>query len=502
MAFLFVQIVCVFLLILYLVFFCRHPLHWFLAVTIYGVSTLLTGGYLLADEFTGEGVTEAVLFHILYGLDGVKLSEFMLYILAVVFSILALVASVVLFWRLLVRRKGGGRYKFAELVALCGLGFFAVGLHPAALQSAQIVSEILETSGIALDEELLGSGLKKSKDSPRKNLVYIYVESLEGIFLRDDVFPGLAPNLAALERESLHIRGIRQAPLTDWTIAGMVASQCGMPLATFKMDRNDFSDVGGFMPGATCLGEILQQEGYYSVFMGGADLSFAGKGRFYKEHGFTEVIGKHELEAASQDVLPLSKWGVYDDTLLDRAYERFKSLADAEQPFALFLLTLDTHPPIGHKTPSCSGQIYGEGKSGILNAVKCSDQLVSNFVRKIEQYAGDDLVVVIASDHLQMRNDIHDFLVARDDQRDNLFIVRGAGIEADLIERSATTLDIFPTLLHLLGWDVQGVALGRNLLDADETLVEKYGKEAFYSSLQKWRMQLWETWSPQSDVMR
>lgn len=500
MAFLLVQIVCVLLLMLYLAFFCRHTLYWFLAVAVYGLSVLLTGGYLLSDVFTGAGVTEAVLFHLLYGLDGVKLSEFLVYILAVVFFVLALVVSVVLFWQLLVRRKGMvSRYKLVELVALSGLGLFAVVLQPAALQSAQIAYEVMEKAGIALDDELVGFELKRPEGSPRKNLVYIYVESLEGIFLRGEVFPGLAPNLAALEQESLHIRGIRQAPLTDWTLAGMVASQCGMPLATFKIDRNDFSDVGGFMPGATCLGEILRQEGYHSVFMGGADLSFAGKGRFYKEHGFAEVIGRHELEATSQQALPLSKWGVYDDTLLDSAYERFKHLADAGQPFALFLLTLDTHPPFGHKTPSCNDQIYGDGKSRILNAVRCSDQLVAAFVRKLEQYAGDDLIVVVASDHLQMRNDIHDFLVARDEQRENLFFVRGAGVEPGLVERSATTLDIFPTLLHLLGWDVQGVALGRNLLGVGETLVEKYGKEPFYSSLQRWRMQLWETWSPRSD---
>jgi len=499
MEFLAVQIACALLLAMYLAVLCSHKVYWFLAVGIYGASAVLTGGYLLADAFTGDGVTEAVLFHLIYGLDGVKLSEFLVYVLAVILFGLALLSSFVFFWRALQHRKGlTSKYKIAELVTLGSLSIFAVILHPTTLQSAQIASDMLAKADIPLDEELANFNLQRAEGSEKKSLVYIYVESLEGIFLKEDVFPGLAPNLAALEQESLHIRGIRQAPLTDWTIAGMVASQCGIPLATFKIDRNDFSDVDGFLPGATCLGEILKQSGYYSVFMGGADLNFAGKGRFYKEHGFDEVIGRHELEAASKQPLPLSKWGVYDDYLLASAYERFKALADAEEPFALFLLTLDTHPPIGHKTPSCENHIYAGGESGILNAVHCSDKLISSFIRRIEQYAGDDLLVVVASDHLQMRNDIHDFLVARDAQRENLFFVRGGGIGPELIQRSATTLDIFPTLLNLMGWETDSAALGRNLLEPGETLMEKYGKDQFYSSLQKWRTQAWKTWSPHS----
>lgn len=494
-----VQLICVLLLAMYLVFLCDHKVYWVLAVGIYGTSAVLTGGYLLADAFTGNGVTEAVLFHLLHGLNGVEFSQLLAYLLAVVLSGLMLVLSVVFFWRVLRRRKRQiSKYRIAELVALGSFGIFAVILHPTTLQSTQLASDMLAKPDIPLDDELASFELKRAEGAGRKSLVYIYVESLEGIFLKEDVFPGLAPNLAALEQESLHIRGIHQAPLTDWTIAGMVASQCGIPLATFKIDRNDFSNIDGFLPGTTCLGEILKQSGYYSVFMGGADVNFAGKGRFYKEHGFDEVIGRHELEAASQQVLPTSKWGIYDDYLLKSAYERFKTLADAEQPFALFLLTLDTHPPVGHKTPSCNGHVYADGVSGILNAVHCTDRLISAFIRQVEQYSGDDLIVVVASDHLQMRNDIHDFLIARDAQRENLFFARGEGIEPRLIERSATTLDIFPTLLHLLGWEADRVSLGRNLLGSGETLMEKYGRDQLYSSLQKWRMRAWKTWTPRA----
>lgn len=500
MEFLVVQIACILILGAYLGLFCVDRANWMLAIFIYSASTTLTGSYLLADTFTGEGVTESVIFHLFYGLEGVKLSEFTSYILAAALFSLMLAFSINLFWRMNRRHKGQQKrqYRLAEFVALGAVGAFAVALHPTTLQSAQIISDMLVKPGTPLNEELAKFEIKQTNKLRKKSLVYIYAESFERIFLEEKIFPGLAPNLTILERGSLHIRGIRQAPLTDWTIAGMVASQCGVPLATFRIDRNEFSGVNGFMPGATCLGDVLNQAGYHSVFMGGADLNFAGKGRFYKEHGFQEVIGKDDLEAVSHQVLPLSKWGVYDDALLENAFDKFKVLADAEQPFALFLLTLDTHPPIGHVTPSCEGQVYSNGESGLLNAVHCSDRLLSEFIKKIERHGADDLVLVVASDHLQMRNDINNYMVAHSAQRENLFFVRGKGIDPRLIERPATTLDIFPTLLHLLGWDVEGVALGRNMLSSSKTLTEKYGTEQFYSSLQKWRMDLWKMWSPPS----
>ncbi|AXO60490.1 hypothetical protein DZC76_03520 [Pseudomonas sp. phDV1] len=112
MDFLHVQIGCVFLLMFYMLFFCRQKIYLFMAVAVYVLSVLLTGAYLLADAFTGVGVTDAVLFHLLYGLDGLRLFEFFPYILASVALLVGLVASIVLFWRAVSRRNGKvTRYK-------------------------------------------------------------------------------------------------------------------------------------------------------------------------------------------------------------------------------------------------------------------------------------------------------------------------------------------------------------------------------------------------------
>ena len=60
--------------------------------------------------------------------------------------------------------------------------------------------------------------------------MYIYGESLERTWFDNNAFPNLTPELGALKNESLDFSHTAQLPGTDYTIAGMVASQCGIPL--------------------------------------------------------------------------------------------------------------------------------------------------------------------------------------------------------------------------------------------------------------------------------
>lgn len=70
----------------------------------------------------------------------------------------------------------------------------------------------------------------KTIPDPKLNLVYIYGESLERTYFDNEAFPDLTPELGALKNEGLDFSHTQQLPGTDYTIAGMVASQCGIPL--------------------------------------------------------------------------------------------------------------------------------------------------------------------------------------------------------------------------------------------------------------------------------
>ena len=329
----------------------------------------------------------------------------------------------------------------------------------------------VETSPVEFNEHYLMPELSsKNEDTP--NLVYIYLEGLEHTYFDEARFPGLIKGLRTLEDESVTFTDIRQFYGTRTTMGGMVASQCGIPLVTPSLP-NSMSGMDLFLSGATCIGDVLNAKGYHLAYMGGASLDFAGKGKFYKSHGFKEVRGRKALLSLLDDPYYRTWWGLFDDSLFELAYQRFESLAESEHPFGLFLLTLDTHHPVGHPSRSCEGREYRNGDNPILNAVACSDYLVSRFVERIRRSEhARNTVIVIASDHLAMRNTAWNVL--NQGPRRNLFIVLDPRREPPRrVDKPGSTMDVAPTILSLLGYPAPAFGLGRDLLRDPPTLVEE-----------------------------
>ena len=464
-----------------------------------GVSVVFSLFYLIADIFTGEGLTSAVVFHVLNGFhneNDIGMGEF-----PELVALVLAAGAIFIVWMWLLNRRVGQRTAAAtrtvaiEAIFIAFAVILAVPLHPVIAESGELWRELVPKNYEVLNRELKPIPAALVPERPR-SLVYIYAESYERAFLNDAIFPDLAPNLKELERQALSIYGIGQAPLTDWTIAGMVASQCGMPLATISTEMND-PGLGRakFLPGTSCIGDILESQGYQLAYLGGADTRFAGKGNFYRTHGFDEVVGSEELGGIIDPEFSRSKWGAYDQDVFKAGLIKFRELNSADRPFALILLTTGTHPPSGFVSPQCGGIRYRDGKHGMLNAAKCSDKEISDFVRSIESEARDDVLVVVASDHLQRATGASALFDEKGLVRENMFFVRGLG-RTGVVRRDATTMDLAPTLLSLLGTPMEHLALGRNLLVEGETMSEKYGREEFYSMVSSWRAGLWKAWVP------
>jgi phosphoglycerol transferase len=224
----------------------------------------------------------------------------------------------------------------------------------------------------------------------KKNILYIYAESLERTYFDNDVFPGLLTGLRQIENRSLTFTNIQQIRGTGWTIAGITASQCGIPLIT-PSGGNSMSGMDTFLPLVICLGDVLSEENYQLSYLSGSSDEFAGTRKFFASHGFDEILGKDSLSEFLPDLTSKNGWGYYDDTVLDIAFEKFNRLSAQPKPFGLFISTMDTHHPNGHPSPSCEGKVYQEGTNPILNAVRCSDYLISNFINRVLEspYAED-----------------------------------------------------------------------------------------------------------------
>lgn len=472
------------------------------------LSVLMLIAFFVADYFTAEGINEAVVYHMTYGLDGAGFAE---YANVMVFgSIAVLLLFVSLAWVFLKlrrqqrnltlhKRPGFDTRGAAALLSMA----LSLAINPAAADIYHLVapSGLPPLAGDAPKEPGMqdpaddfakhysNAGITGT-DRPPRNLVYIYAESLEQNYFDEALFPGLMRNLRTLQREATSFTGIEQVPGTGWTIAGMVASQCGIPLFT-PSHGNAMEGLQNFLPAAICLGDLLKPAGYHLAYMGGAKLKFAGKGNFYQTHRFDEVSGRDELIGVLPDPAYLNPWGLYDDSLLGLAFEKYSTLSASGKPFGLFLLTLDTHHPDGHASRQCDGEKYADGSNPMLNAVHCADILLSQFIRRIRASpGGKDTVVVLASDHLAMKNLAYDQLEKK--PRRNFMAVWEPGqSKGRIIDTEGSALDIAPTVLGYLGYQGR-VGLGSSLLDRGQ---EQADRAAYIrTSLERWRAPLGRFW--------
>lgn len=246
---------------------------------------------------------------------------------------------------------------------------------------------------------------------------------------------------------------------------------CGVPLTTAKDDENSMGRMGSFLPEAVCLGDYLKQQGYTNHYLGGANGQFAGKGQFLATHGYDAVDDLAWFKTQKVARSHFSTWGVHDDVLLDKAYDRFEQLSKAGQPFMLTTLTMDTHHPAGHLPVACKRTRYQSeyGNIGLLNALKCTDGLISKLVDRIQASPyGQDTLIVIASDHLAMPNDLSHVLAKQ--KRENLLLFLGKDIAPrQLATTAGSTLDSGATLLSLIDPAIKAIGFGRSLLDPERT---------------------------------
>lgn len=430
---------------------------WFAAIlTVLGLFVVLNITLYASNYFTGDGINDAVLYTLTNSLTGAGFGK---YLLPGVGLVLALVAIFSALGWVLRRRRHHPHHLGYSLVALV-LALASVDASPAFRQITDLVKS--QTREGDPDFAAFYKEPSKSIPNPKLNLVYIYGESLERTWFDNDAFPDLAPELGALKNEGLDFSHTAQLPGTDYTIAGMVASQCGIPLFA-PFEGNASASVSSFFPQNICLGDILKNSGYANYFIQGANLRFAGKDVFLKSHGFDHLYGAEELKSRVADPTYRNDWGFYDDTVLDAAWQKFEALSRAGERFSLFTLTVDTHHPDGFISRTCKRKAYKiDGKANqSFSAVGCSQEHIAAFINKIKASPWfKNTVIVVSSDHLAMNNTAWKYLNQQD--RNNLFfVIRGDQPQQDTLAVKRNTMDNGATVLDILGGD-NFIGLGRS----------------------------------------
>ena len=309
----------------------------------------------------------------------------------------------------------------------------------------------------------------------KRNLVLIYLESGEATLADDQLFEkdAFAPLADATQEADgwQSVAGFQQYKGGGWTMAGLASTQCGIPLkgsgsaSSSSSSRAEVSDdVKTYLGGATCLGDILEEQGYTSVFLGGASSSFAAKDTFLLSHGYDEVLGLSDWRAAGEPEDSFrSDWGLSDERLLAHAKEKVDALHAASeetgQPFNLSLLTLDTHEPV-HVYDYCDVDTQDQ----VTSVFSCSLAQVAGFVDYMEaQGYLEDTAVVIMGDHLKHMSAGDAFHEQLDDHPNrtvyNRIRVPGQSVDSAL-RPGVDQLSMYPTILEAAGLTLQDRSAG------------------------------------------
>ncbi len=466
-------------------------------------AVLLVAQDYMLTSFSGITIDQLV-FHMNTNLEGSNWSAFFPTILQALFYILiAVVGSLIItFIEKHFRKKANQYRKFNlkgnEISKAYGLHFVSV------LSGIVAISIVLVSLGDSyylvdylaarrIDTELYDLYYTDTASTElifpekKKNLVYIYMESME-MSLADESSGGgkttnLIPELTELALEndcfnggSATLNGARPLYNSTWTIAGLVAESSGLPLGINHVLTNRKNSISSFMPGATTLGDILEKEGYHNVFMLGSDAKFGNRNVYFEEHGNYDILDYYW--AKNNNKLPSSNyyvwWGYEDKKLFEYAKEELTELASGDEPFALSLLTVDTHFTNGYLCEDCPDTYTSQ----YSNVIACSSKKVSELVEWIQsQPWGEDTVIVLNGDHLCMDSKYYSDMPEGYVRKTYTAIINSSKKEPDTV-RSYSTMDLFPTTLSAMGVTIVGdrLGLGTDLYSDTPTLLEELGE--------------------------
>lgn len=322
----------------------------------------------------------------------------------------------------------------------------------------------------------------------KRNLIYIYLESMESTY--SDKKDGGAydhnyiPALTTLALNNINfsnsdkLGGAYTTPGTTWTMGGLFAQTSGLPLK-LSIQGNEMAYQDSFFPQLSTLGDVLNEAGYKQYFMMGSDAAFGGRKNYFTSHGDYEIDDYYW--AISEGLIPegyYQWWGYEDAKLFEYAKDKLTEISKNDEPFNFSMLTVATHFEDGYKCDECDEKQYGDDHYGMV--IDCSSDRVTEFVEWIKQQPFyENTTVILSGDHLTMDSDFCEN-IDEDYQRSTYNAILNSPITpVKEKNRLFTTMDMFPTTIASLGAVIDGdrLGLGTNLFSDKETLAEQLGFE-------------------------
>ncbi len=327
----------------------------------------------------------------------------------------------------------------------------------------------------------------------KRNLILIYAESIESTVMNKNIGGGweysIMPELEKLALDNTFFSntdkmgGFYQTEGASWSIAGITASQTGLPIKGFV--NNQYKSTN-FLNGAHSLGEILRQQGYNNEVIMGSKSEFGGKRQFFKNHGNYDIFDLyHAIANGYMTYEDRVWWGYQDSKLFKWSKEEITKLANKDEPFNFVIETVNTHFTDGYLEP---GDVQ-KFPTQYENVHAQSSKQIGEFVEWAKQQDFyENTTIVIVGDHLGMQDKwYYDNMVKGYDRSVYNTFINSAVPAANNKNRISTTMDLYPTILASLGVEIEGdrMGLGTNLYSGKKTLAEEMGYKYFNDELKK-----------------
>ncbi len=352
-------------------------------------------------------------------------------------------------------------------------------------------SSIYESSYVTPDESVI------SFPEEKRNLIFIYVESMENTF---------ASRVLGGSQEKNYISGLTDlssgrdavsfsntdrvggasvfVPSLTYTQGSTLAQTSGISLNTKLLPQNGRVEY----PDMKRLEDILHDNGYNQFYIQGSKGVFSMYDKYVARYPDSKLYDRTALVEegyASEDSDYIWKWGIEDRKLFEITRELVTQAAGEDKPFFVTMYTMDTHSfECGHRCPLCDETIGND----YLASVDCTSRQTAEFVRWVmDQPFYENTTIILVGDHLGNQKtslvDIDDGYVRT---TYNCFI-NAARQPVNTKNRLFSSLDMFPSTLSAIGAEIKGdrLGLGTDLFSSKQTLCEELGEEEYKKQLEE-----------------
>ncbi len=352
-------------------------------------------------------------------------------------------------------------------------------------------SDIYESYYVKPDDSVI------SFPENKRNLIYIYLESMENSYASKDTGGCQDRNYIseltklASDKDSVNFSNTDKlggasvyVPSITYTMGSTLSQTSGIALNTKLLPENGVIEF----PNMIRLEDILHDNGYNQLYIEGSKGEFSMYDKYVGRYDDSKTFDR--ATAAKQGYTDenadyMWKWGIEDKKLFEITKELITDMSKKDRPFFVTMYTMDTHSfESGHRCSNCDSSISND----YLAAVDCSSKLTEQFVEWVKQQPFyENTTIILVGDHLGNKKtskvDIDDGYV----RTTYNCIINPAKKASSTKNRLFSSLDMFPTTLSAIGAEIKGdrLGLGTDLFSGTQTLCEQLGKKEYKNQLER-----------------